>query len=216
MFAISTIISKQFALLPSKQYPNSIRTKVPRHFTRPSYQNRMQGFANNQRCNPNLRNKLFFWDSGSPEHILIERNCKLTLQSIKTNIIDFFEYGTENVTMLAKQFLTLYTNAQNGNQKKRDTTLLRNNESLSHVHLEGTLYNAAQEWTLESQIAAEFSADSFNTHYTIFASARKLSSVAQNFVYHCSHIHLSIAVHPQKFPGFCVDIVGTRSVTGRL
>lgn len=69
--------------------------------TIPGYNNRRLRHANSKRRFPNTRNKTFCWGCGSPDHILSNRKCTSTLESIKTDIVGLPECDGDQTEIIA-------------------------------------------------------------------------------------------------------------------
>jgi len=160
-----------------------------------------------RRRNPTLPRRRFCWGCGSPDHILSDRKCTPTLDSIKTNILESFGDEEKGIDELAEQFLTLHSRTFESDREKKYEADKRPSTT-SQVLFEEALFNANEEEAFESQIAARFNTNCFDVQLLIRPEKKK-------DMREYSPVNLMNNTIPNGTLGFCIDIGAPRSVIGR-
>ena len=184
------------------------------------------------RINPTLRHGRFCWGCGSRDHILSDRKCTPTLQSIRTN---FVEQGLddENCQELVQILHTNFghTSGSDSDQSLSDADEVRFVEEAEQEH---------ESDALKAQITSYF-----DTHFMRDMNTNRLRRkhhtrprrksnwrLKRNVslhrlgrkqdlrkspmrVYDCSTIDLKSIKRTSNHPAFCVDIGAPRSVIGK-
>ena len=92
------------------QFPhlNDYNNRYP-HISYGRQRSQSPAFGNRPRRNPCIPQKRVCWGCGSPDHLLRDKKCTPTLDTIKTNIVPCFQYSNEDASMLAEEFSTLFS-----------------------------------------------------------------------------------------------------------
>ena len=201
------------------EYNRDNRSRSPGSYRRND--NRGTSGPGNDRINPNYRNKRVCWGCGSPDHLLRDRKCTPTLNSIKTNLV-LEHYGSpEQVHFMAEEFIILYSTSQidtaNTNislERSGPDTLERqlSNSRRQNVtdnekreEFDVSVYNLSGEDVYAARIASDFSKDIFSTMY---ASSEPDSPKLFDFF----RVYFPTTISSPEIQGFCLDIGAPCSV----
>ena len=110
-----------------------------------------RGGGNAQRSeNPTLRAKRYCFGCGSPDHILSDRKCTPTLDSIQTNFIHNLAYNNAEAEEFANQVLMLHSPQEPSSNSVEDNHASQDNlRNPNHIHFSESFYVADETDKLE-------------------------------------------------------------------
>ena len=111
---------------PRRNYsrpPHGSRSQSPRRRSRSRLRipyDPRRAYDYRHRQNPSLLKKQYCYGCGSPDHILSDRKCIPTPQSIRTNLVSIGEHHADVAEELAINFTTLFSSASQSTSAQKD------------------------------------------------------------------------------------------------